>query len=554
MERVLTCLIMLLWLLSVVKAQTVSHDEYWPDDNYADRTTVETTGSEVTLSVSTEQLAAGIHFLNFRAVRDDGVWGNYHRYLYYIPTLNSTSAGSVAVEYWLDDDRTGRGSEDLDGNQLSLAIDISQLTPGVHFFNCTPIGSNGERGNSERYLFYVPQPFDETTVAALAGYEYWIDDNYQQKTVSQDSETEQVLAISIDGLSSGVHYFNCRPMNERGAYGNPVRKMFYIPQTESVGDAALATAEYWIDDDYAAKVSMPQGDAQQAFTVDISQLGSGIHYFNYCAISDKGQRGNTVRQIFYIASSQELCGNEPLEYEYWIDGNTSGKVTGKGTAKEYNFSIDLSALEDGSHTFNFKAKNVLEQWSDTFTEAFEWLSPDVVITMKKDMMTYTNSRALDFTSPIEGLKAYVVTEVGEGKAKLQEVTTAVPAGTGLLLMGTADASYTIPYSKEMPAAVGNMLVGVTVDTTIGGNDLDYILKNGKFVKSNLGTIAAGKAYLRLITPQSRDVLSFSGEATGLNGVSFKEGQSEEVYNLNGQRVDKPAKGSYIINGKKVIRR
>ena len=98
MKRVLTCLIMLLWLLSVVKAQTVSRYEYWTDDNYADRTTVEATGSEVTLSVSTEQLAAGIHFLNFRAVRDDGVWGNYHRYLYYIPTLNSTSARSVAVD------------------------------------------------------------------------------------------------------------------------------------------------------------------------------------------------------------------------------------------------------------------------------------------------------------------------------------------------------------------------------------------------------------------------------------------------------------------------
>ena len=58
MKRVLTCLTMILWLLSVVKAQTVSHYEYWTDDNYADRTTVVATGSEVTLSVSTEQLAA----------------------------------------------------------------------------------------------------------------------------------------------------------------------------------------------------------------------------------------------------------------------------------------------------------------------------------------------------------------------------------------------------------------------------------------------------------------------------------------------------------------
>lgn len=66
------------------------------------------------------------------------------------------------------------------------------------------------------------------------------------------------------------------------------------------------------------------------------------------------------------------------------------------------------------------------------------------VTMSKEMITYASSRALDFTTPIAGLKAYVVSAVTDGKAVLTEVTGAVPAATGLILKGTAGQPYVIP--------------------------------------------------------------------------------------------------------------
>ena len=370
MKRVITSLSLLLLLLCGAYAQDISQYEYWTDDNYASRSVVSSSGGNVSIDVSTASLSAGIHFLNFRAYRSDGVWGNFYRYLYYIPTLKGSDAGNLRVEYWLDDDLAGVKSETAGSGSLSLSIDISALKPGVHYFNCTPISATGERGNSERYLFYVPLPQDQTSVSPIKGYEYWLDDNYAAKTVSYSGGGSSTLAISIDGLTSGVHYFNCRAFNERGEYGCPVRKMFYIPQTKVNNNASIASAEYWLDDDYASKVTVTGNNTQQTFSIDISGLGSGVHYFNYRAKDNEGVWGNFTRQMFYIAQKNASSTGGIAEYEYWLDDDVAHKVTGTDSKTEYVFSIDISGLAEGTHTFNFRAKNLLEQWGEQFIEQF----------------------------------------------------------------------------------------------------------------------------------------------------------------------------------------
>lgn len=298
MKRVITSLSLLLLLLCGATAQSISQYEYWTDDDYANRTVSSTTGDDISLTISTETLEAGVHFLNFRACRDDGEWGNFYRYLYYIPTLKAAASGDVKVEYWLDD-------------------------------------------------------------------------NYASKEVNQGGSLNPAITIGIGELSSGVHYFNCRAFNERGEYGNPVREMFYIPSTQTFSDAKLASYEYWFDDDYAHSVKGTSANADQAFTIDVSQLSSGVHYFNYWPIDDKGRRGNVTRQMFYLAKIVDPAASEEIDYEYWIDSDTEHKVTGKGTTGDFVFNIDVSALEKGTHTFNFRAKRVNDDWGPTFTAEFD---------------------------------------------------------------------------------------------------------------------------------------------------------------------------------------
>ena len=350
--------------------QDIQKYEYWTDDDYKCRTVVESSETDILLSVELKDLQAGIHFLNFRAYRQDGVWGNVYRYIYYIPTLNNPADGEMQMEYWLDDNLQNLKRAKVTDNELSLAIDISTINAGVHFFNCTPIDSEGSRGNSERYVFYVPRTLDLESSSPIVGYEYWLDDAYKSRVEKNSDEGECAFAIDISQLGSGVHYFNCRAKNERGAFGNLVRQMFYIPDVQFNQQVKLGAYEYWLDDDYAARVYKKSGRSYHTFRIDIDYLTAGIHFFNYRSFNKEGKAGSPLREVLYIAHDPNNASCEPIEYEYWIDDDEENKVSGEGTAPLYVFSIDVANLELGWHTFNFRARNLLEEWGETFTQKF----------------------------------------------------------------------------------------------------------------------------------------------------------------------------------------
>ena len=85
----------------------------------------------------------------------------------------------------------------------------------------------------------------------------------------------------------------------------------------------------------------------------------------------------------------------------------------------------------------------------------------------------------------------------------------------------------------------------------------YVLQNGAsglgFYKVNAANtikITSFRAYLTdpLSAPE---FLPFEGNTTGIESVK-SVGSKGEFFNLAGQRVAQPAKGLYIVNGKKVI--
>lgn len=80
----------------------------------------------------------------------------------------------------------------------------------------------------------------------------------------------------------------------------------------------------------------------------------------------------------------------------------------------------------------------------------------------------------------------------------------------------------------------------------------------EFRKTTSGTLAANKAYLKLPSSVNPARLSIvfndeDSETTGILDVQKHTTQSDNVYyNLRGMQVNKPTKGLYIMNGKKVI--
>lgn len=199
-------------------------------------------------------------------------------------------------------------------------------------------------------------------------------------------------------------------------------------------------------------------------------------------------------------------------------------------------------------------------WRDvTYTK----LPDNVSVTVSDaDFATYVNSDYdLDFSAT--SIEAYKVKVNTKGVATLTKVNE-VPAGTPVLLYADGGATEDIPVIASAGAVTENDLVagtGAAVPTTDGAGNTNMILNN---VGGNIGfyfaadqTVATNRAYLHIDsglapTAESRMVMVFADEATGISTVKEAGFMVDGYYDLQGRRVTQPAKGLYIVNGKKVV--
>jgi hypothetical protein len=166
---------------------------------------------------------------------------------------------------------------------------------------------------------------------------------------------------------------------------------------------------------------------------------------------------------------------------------------------------------------------------------------------------YSNEKDYDVPA---NMTAYIITGVKDGKVLITAVSY-IKKGYAVLLEkdktteveNTTDFSDNILLYAESP---------IEADETI--NSL-YVLYNNVFTKVTNGTSVEGACYLNLVEPVA-NTRGFYNIGGGEGTTSLREVKSEGVnsekladgewYTLQGQRVAKPAKGLYILNGKKVV--
>jgi len=181
--------------------------------------------------------------------------------------------------------------------------------------------------------------------------------------------------------------------------------------------------------------------------------------------------------------------------------------------------------------------------------------------------TFSSSEKLDL-STISGGTAYYASGVNGANAVLTPTgDVVVAAETGLMIKGTANATFTIDVTDaSVTFAEENLLVGLPTGGTVAvaGSGYNYVFgwsdpADPGFYKVNAtsAVLGSGKAYLHttaeLADPGAKLGLVFDGETTGIESAGKPQTTTNrEVYNLAGQRVAQPTKGLYIVNGKKVV--
>ena len=250
-------------------------------------------------------------------------------------------------------------------------VDISQLSAGVHFYNFRAQNSDGIWSALKRMLFYVPETVNEDIT--VTQYEYWLDDDQTQKVTQSSSSGAITAMLDISQLSSGVHFYNFRAKNSDGIWGALKRMLFYIPETASA-DAIVTQYEYWLDSDQTQKVTQSSTGGDITAMVDISQLSSGVHFYNFRAKNSDGIWGALKRMLFYIP---EIVNENAsiAQYEYWIDEESSQRVTVPSSDGNVSRMIDISKLGTGVHFLNFRAQNSDGIWGAL--KRFLFFVPDV---------------------------------------------------------------------------------------------------------------------------------------------------------------------------------
>lgn len=185
--------------------------------------------------------------------------------------------------------------------------------------------------------------------------------------------------------------------------------------------------------------------------------------------------------------------------------------------------------------------------------------PDALINLNASGFA-TYSAGSDFI--YAGADAYrMVLDLGEGTltgAKIDDGTK-IPAGAGILFKGEANGKIAIVNTNGATSIGDNSLKGTTDAegnlVTKSGSNTFYALSGNHFKPYTGASFAANKAYFEVGPGEARNfTMTFEdGETTSIAGIETKKNmENMKFYNLNGQQVEAPTKGLYIVNGRKVV--
>ena len=301
-------------------------------------------------------------------------------------------------------------------------------------------------------------------------------------------------------------------------------------------------------------------------------------------------RFGTSSDLVILVKSYVDAGRVNHGHTYYLMEGALDRVTENGNA--------VNKYREGDALFNFCNNNSTAWFGPELPavgEAAKWIIEPVgessynyfgVTTadkMKGKNNKYFTTLYTDFPMKIiDNINAYVVESVGtigeeKGYAKCTKIASQgeiIPAQTPIILeleTTQSNANRLLPIASSNTISTNNILKAIFFDeakTTVETNGKTIRVFNinpNTSVRNPLGfyryrgtTVKGNKAFLLVDANTSGaklDGYDMENEETtaGIEEVATPKTNNEAVYyDLQGRRVEKPNRGIYIVNGKKVI--
>lgn len=276
-------------------------------------------------------------------------------------------------------------------------------------------------------------------------------------------------------------------------------------------------------------------------------------------------------------------------YDGFEGGSNSVAVTASAATVEFEITTGsvLESIQGNGVVIN--GQNALISAVDLLTYADSYDAVSITVG-SEGVATYSNGKKNVQISACDGLKAYYASAADKGIVTLTELTSCIPANTGVIVYGD-QGTYTVPVGDNgWPNITENYLkptgdspqdVARSVEGTYHyifakhGDYIGFYLLGSDYSETytededektrNAHRLAAHKAYLETYKDVSGTVagtrglyLDFGDGTTAIWNVKEDKIETGDIredgvyYTLQGTRVQNPSKGLYILNGKKVL--
>ena len=465
----------------------------------------------------------------------------------YISRANGSGTGLAAVKIT----RTNAAADEpvLTATPASLMLNLGMGESTISkTFNIA--GENLEDGT---YSFVVP------SALAVSPASVTVEDGVLDEDITVTFESSEAVASSEGDISLTIGELTATVAVTYSAAGSlsevELDKIWNFSDSQW---ADYASTETIIDNLHLAKSMAYDGNEKSIdgfkFYKRLKLNGTGSASQRYvhfkvpgdCKITVYGMSGSNGAARSINIDTEEF-GSTAMSWEN--DGTAIGKAV-------YDYEGDATDVWIYSTNSGFNLYAILVQAPTPETVTVNIGSAGAA--------SFSSRYALDFTN--SEVKAYIVKGRDDNGSFTKHLVTEVPANTGIIVEAT-QGQYEIPTIESAEAISGNKLVA-TAWQPYTVNTSDEGLVYGLFKSASTGkvgfqkkkadfTFGIEKCYLRMPAESSAKGFEefFFDDTTGIENAMFNvQSSKNEVYNLNGQRVDNNYKGVVIVNGKKAIKK
>jgi hypothetical protein len=306
------------------------------------------------------------------------------------------------------------------------------------------------------------------------------------------------------------------------------------------------------------------GDVRYCYFSGSIDYRPGVQYYGSLVGDVKNSNASTID----VENCAYKTDDANPDYTPFAIGCNKDESPADGYNKRYH-AIQMQAAESWAGILNTVTYNAAWKIADgSYPQLSSFLKNEPItfnFTSEKKWLTIVPNG--NYAVPA-GMKAYIVTgvDLASGTVSLRNVST-LNEGRAALVWSDGGESITVSSTQGALSdySADQWLKGSHVSPVVlKGDKTEYVLSGGIFQRAKSGTLARGKAYLKVgasvsgssslkVIIEDDDPTGIISQESMVNGQwSMFNGQS--IYDLSGRKVSgQPAKGQvYIKNGKKII--